>query len=141
MKKYFLIIILIFVFACDKNNVVNNTNPYLGNNNFSIDINLSLPSYNKLNYPGAPLLITIPGVGIQGVIVMRTGASGDFVAWEASCPIQYPTNCSKLTIKGINAQCTCDNNEFNLYTGDGGKQYPLKRYNVENLNGVLRVYN
>ncbi|AMA50250.1 MULTISPECIES: Rieske (2Fe-2S) protein [Flavobacterium] len=141
MKKYFLIIICIFVFACDKNNSVNNSNPYLTNNSFSIDLNLLLPSYNKLNYPGEPLMITIPGAGIQGVIVMRTSGTGDFVAWEASCPLQYPTNCSKLNLKGIIAQCACDNSEFSLYTGDGGKQYPLKRYNVENLNEIVRIYN
>ncbi|AEW86836.1 hypothetical protein B0A78_07420 [Flavobacterium columnare NBRC 100251 = ATCC 23463] len=141
MKKYFLIIILILVFGCDKNNVVNSANPYLANNSFSIDLNPSLPSYNKLNYPGEPLLIAIPGVGIQGILVMKTGGAGDFVAWEASCPLQYPTDCSKLNLKGISAQCTCDNSEFNLYTGDGGKQYPLKRYNVQNLNGIIRIYN
>ncbi|QYS89896.1 MULTISPECIES: hypothetical protein [Flavobacterium] len=141
MKKYFLIMILVLTLACDKNNTINNANPYLINNSFSIDINLALPSYNKLNYPGDPLLIMIPGVGIQGVIVMKTGGTNDYVAWEASCPIQYPTSCSKLNIKGINAQCGCDNSEFSLYTGDGRKQYPLKRYNVENLNGILRVYN
>jgi nitrite reductase/ring-hydroxylating ferredoxin subunit len=35
--------------------------------------------------------------------------------------------------KGINVVCSCDNNEYSLFTGlsQGGSQYPLKQYRVE----------
>jgi nitrite reductase/ring-hydroxylating ferredoxin subunit len=40
-----------------------------------------------------------------------------------------------MTLKGINVVCSCDNNEYSLFTGlsQGGSQYPLKQYRVEVL--------
>jgi hypothetical protein len=45
--------------------------------------------------------------------------------------------------KGINVVCSCDNNEYSLFTGlsQGGSQYPLKQYRVEVNGTILRVYN
>jgi hypothetical protein len=36
-----------------------------------------------------------------------------------------------MTLKGINVVCACDDAEYSLFTGQGGKQYPLKQYRVE----------
>jgi nitrite reductase/ring-hydroxylating ferredoxin subunit len=43
----------------------------------------------------------------------------------------------------INVVCSCDNNEYSLFTGlsQGGSQYPLKQYRVEVNGTILRVYN
>lgn len=140
MKKYFTLFTLaILLFSCHKDNVVVN-NQYLQNISFVKDINTSLPSYNNLQYPSNPVLITDAGAGIQGIIVMKVGEN-DYRAWEASCPNQYPTSCSKLSINGLNAKCSCDSFEYNLFTGDGGKQYGLKAYRTEINGAVIRVYN
>jgi hypothetical protein len=40
--------------------------------------------------------------------------------------------------KGINVVCACDA-EYSLFTGQGGKQYPLKQYRVEVNGNILRV--
>ncbi|WP_136667655.1 hypothetical protein [Flavobacterium sp. H122] len=140
MKKYFPFLVFIFLFGCN-NDSFNNSNPYLANVSFSIDINTTLPAYTALQYPGNPVLIANAGAGVQGIIVMKTGGGNSYVAWEASCPNQYPTSCSRLNINGIYANCSCDAFSYSLYTGDGGQQYPLKQYRVETNGGVVRVYN
>lgn len=142
MKKYFFLIAAAILLSCDKDHPVNK-NPYLDNVSFSIGINLNLPSNNQLNFVGSPVLITDAGAGIKGIIVMRAGAANDYRAYEASCPNQYPSECSQMTINGINAVCPCDQKEYSLYTGLGNGDYPLKAYRVE-LSGdgsMLRVYN
>jgi nitrite reductase/ring-hydroxylating ferredoxin subunit len=138
MKKYFSFLVFIFLLACNGDNF-NNSNPYLSNVNFSIDINTNLPDYNALQFPGNPKLIH--GAGVQGIIVMKNGAGNSYVAWEASCPNQYPTTCSKLIISGSNAKCSCDSFLYSIFTGQGGQQYPLKAYRVEANGNIIRVYN
>lgn len=140
MKKYFSVLVFIFLLGCNNDNF-NNNNPYISNVNFSIDINTSLPAYNGLQFPSNPVRITNAGAGVQGIIVMKTGGGNSYVAWEASCPNQYPTSCSRLSISGINANCSCDSFSYSLYTGDGGQQYPLKPYRVEANGSIIRVYN
>jgi nitrite reductase/ring-hydroxylating ferredoxin subunit len=139
MKQLFFLTLAILILSCHKDNVINN-NPYLPNYSFSTDINTNLPAYNQLQFVSNPILITNAGVGIKGIIVMKTGVN-DYRAYEASCPNQYPSACSQLTINGINAKCPCDNNEYSLYTGLGAGQYPLKAYRVEVSGANLRVYN
>lgn len=139
MKKYFLILIVAFLFSCNKDKTVA-PNQYIPEYSFSTVINTSLPSYSNLQFPSNPILITNAGAGIKGIIVMKVGTD-DYRAFEASCPNQYPTDCTLLTINGINAKCPCDNVEYSLYTGIGAGQYPLKAYKIEILGANLRVYN
>jgi len=139
MKSFFYLIVLVSLLSCSKNKV-QNENPYIQNYSFSTVINTNLPSYNSLQFPSNPVLITTPGVGIKGIIVMKVGEN-DYRAYEASCPNQYPSACTQLVINGINAKCPCDNSEYSLYTGLGPGQYPLKAYSVEVNGANLRVYN
>jgi hypothetical protein len=45
-----------------------------------------------------------------------------------------------MTIKGINALCDCDTEEYSLFSG-GKLQYPMKQYRVQVNGTTLRVYN
>ncbi len=139
MKNFFLIIISLFILSCDKDKD-SSGNPYLQNVSFTKEINTSLPSYNGLQFPSNPVLITDAGVGIRGIIVMKVGTN-DYRAYEASCPNHYPNDCSLMSLNGINAKCSCENYEYSLYTGEGGQKYPLKAYRVEANGSVIRVYN
>lgn len=140
MKKYILLLLLFPVlFACDDNGHTNN-NPYLPNYNFSIDINTDFPLYSKLQFTANPVYISQAGIGINGIIVMNTGSG--YAAWEASCPNQELTSCSRLIIHGVNAVCPCDDQEYSLFTGDAKMRYPLKPYRVQIISqNVIRVYN
>lgn len=141
MKQIFSIILVLLFISCDKDKAVNN-NQYLQNISFSKEINTNLPQYNSLKFPGNSVLITDAGAGIQGIIVVAAGVN-DYRAWEASCPNQYPVACSRLTISGGYAKCSCENSEYNIYVGSGtnGEQYSLKQYKTEILGNIIRVYN
>ena len=137
MKKYFLLLIAITLFSGCSTNNFNNNNPYLPNYNFTIDIDLNLPSYSNLKYVSNA--VYYPGQGVRGIIIFNTGSG--YNAFDAACPNQALGACSLMTIKGINAVCPCDSKEYSLFTGQGGLQYPLKQYRVEHNGNSLRVYN
>ena len=141
MKNLLLALILLpFITGCSKDKV-RNTNPYLPDYSFSLTINTNLASYSKLNFNMQPLYINDGTSGIKGIIVMKVSDT-DFRAWEASCPNQYPSDCSTLVISGLNAKCNCDNLEYSLFTGVGSSQYAMKPYKVEVFSTTsLRVYN
>ena len=46
-----------------------------------------------------------------------------------------------MDVEGIEAVCSCDNVKYNLYTGIGNAQYPMKQYRVEKTGDIVRVYN
>lgn len=142
MKKIFLFVFLGILLNCDKDNTVQNNNPYLPNYSFTYTINTTLPQYSNLEFPSNGIYINTAGIGIRGVFVFNAG-SGNYTAFDAACPNQPLTDCSTMTINGIEANCSCDNANYSLFTGlASGKQYPMKQYRVEVVNAsTLRVYN
>ncbi|RTY88079.1 hypothetical protein [Flavobacterium sp. RSP15] len=137
MKKYALVFLVIpFLFSCSDSGF-NNTNPFVPNYTFVVDLNLNLPEYSNLKFVSNAVYVT--GIGARGVIVFNTGSG--YNAFDAACPNQAISACSTMTIKGINALCGCDSEEYSLFTGQGTLQYPMKQYRVQ-VNGTsLRVYN
>ncbi|SCY75992.1 hypothetical protein [Flavobacterium caeni] len=142
MKKTISLWLLASVFlACDKDSNTRNVNPYLPEYSFSVSINTSLPQYSGLNSPINPVPVDIEGAGVSGLIVMKVSDT-DYRAWEAACPNQYPTACSKMSIKNATtAQCSCENFEYNLLTGVGGGGYTMRPYRYEIQGSVVRIYN
>lgn len=145
MKKYFLLLLTLFiVLSCDSDDNSNN-NRYLPNYNFSIDLNTDLPEFTDLRYTGSPVYVGIAGAGINGVIVMNSGSG--YVAYEASCPNQELSSCSLINtndINGINVICPCDDVEYNLFTGLATTpvEYSLKPYRAQQIgSNIIRVYN
>jgi nitrite reductase/ring-hydroxylating ferredoxin subunit len=138
MKKYlFLAITSLFFLGCS-NSENSNRNPYLPNYSFSVDINLNLPTYSTLKYVSNS--VYYPNAGVRGLIIFNTNGNS-YNAFDAACPNQDLSDCSTMTIKGINALCACDKKEYNLFTGQGGMPYPLKQYRVEVKGDVIRIYN
>lgn len=131
-----LLCFLIFLNSCSNN--TNNNNPYLPNYNFSVEFNLSLPAYSSLKYPSN--VIYSASQGVHGIFVFNTGSG--YVSFDAACPNQSATSCAAMTIKGVNAICSCDKKEYSFFTGQssaGG--YPMKSYRVDVQGDVIRVYN
>jgi nitrite reductase/ring-hydroxylating ferredoxin subunit len=138
MKKILILILTLpFLLHCS-NNERPNTNPYLPNYTFTIDINTNLPQYSALKYVSNS--VYYGGVGIRGIIIFNT-TGNDYTAFDAACPNQALSGCSTMTIKGINSVCPCDNKEYSLYSGQGSLQYPMKQYRVEVKGNIIRVYN
>lgn len=139
MKKYIVLLILPFFIACEKESNTNN-NPFLPNYNVNYSVNLNLPSNNNLLFTAGGVLINEAGVGIRGIFVFNTGSG--YVAYDAACPNQALSDCSSMTLNGINAVCPCDGAEYNLFTGlSNGKNYPMKAYRTELNGNFIRVFN
>lgn len=137
MKKYALLFLIIPFFLSCSDSGINNSNPFVPNYTFTIDVNLNLPAYSNLKFVSNAVYIS--GIGARGLIIFNTGSG--YNAFDAACPNQTISACSTMTINGINAVCGCDNSEYSLFTGQGPLQYPLKQYRVQVNGTVLRVYN
>ena len=137
MKKIWLLILFVSaLFSCSDNDV-NNKNPYIPNYTVNFTIDMSLPAYSNLKYVSNGIIMA--AYGAKGVIVFNAGNS--YNAFDAACPNHELTSCVPMTISGINAVCSCDESEYSLFTGLGGKQYPLKQYRVEVSGTIIHVYN
>jgi nitrite reductase/ring-hydroxylating ferredoxin subunit len=137
MKKSILLLVFVFsLLSCSDESTVNN-NPFIPNYSFTLDVNMNLPLYSNLQYPSNAVYYA--GKGVRGIIIFNTGSG--YNAFDAACPNQNLSDCSTMTIDGINAVCPCDSKTYSLFTGQGSLQYPMKQYRVEVIGNILRVYN
>ncbi|MCM4150643.1 hypothetical protein DHD05_03485 [Arenibacter sp. N53] len=126
MKRILGILLFFLLLACDKN--TSNRNPYLQEVSFRFDLNLNLPSYSPLTNTGSAIYVGNAAVGTRGAFVINTGFNS-FMAWEASCPNHAPNDCSTMILKGQLVTCSCEDYEYNLFTGQlmnkpkDGKRY------------------
>lgn len=137
MKKFILLFLTAALFFSCSDNGFNNNNPYLPNYTFSVNINMNLPQYSNLKFVSNAVYYELAGV--KGIYIFNSGSG--YNAFDAACPNQAISSCSKMTLNGINLVCPCDNEEYSLFTGQGKLQYPLKQYRVEAMGNTLRVYN
>jgi nitrite reductase/ring-hydroxylating ferredoxin subunit len=142
MNKTFIIFFIVFgLISCDPDDGIRN-NPYLNEVSFRLNINLNLPEYNNLNFPGNSYVSY--NHGINGVVVYNIN-NNQYTAFELSDPNHQLTSCSRLTVQGIIATCSCgDGNSYNILTGElssGTGQYSLKPYRVRKSGNMIEVYN
>ena len=138
-----ILLFLALILGCSKDPI--QRNPYLADIRFQRNLNLSLPLYNQLNFVGGSILI--PNIGIKGVIIFNLSGN-TFLAWEATCPNHVPESCSKLDISGVLAECSCEDFQYSLATGQLlnpnetlNPPRDLLFYQIQNFNGILRVSN
>ncbi|MCZ8168267.1 Ferredoxin subunit of nitrite reductase or a ring-hydroxylating dioxygenase [Flavobacterium fontis] len=140
MKKglYFLCILGLLT-GCSREQF-NNENPFLPNYAFSMSLDTNLANYNPLLFAGNSIRVFPVNGPANGVIVFYTGAQ--YNAFDGSCPNQNITSCSRLTLSGSNAQCECEGENYNLFTGQApNKPYSLKLYRVQVAGNVITVFN
>ncbi|MGL2962901.1 hypothetical protein ACSVH2_03655 [Flavobacterium sp. RSB2_4_14] len=135
MKKiFFMLFIIPFAISCD-GGTVNNNNPNIPNYPVNLQINLNLPAYSNLQFPGNRIIDFSQGA--RGIVVFNTGSG--FVAYDLACPnIAFTVCTTPMTVPpgNINATCSCDNTVYSLYSGQSaGQPYPMKQYRV-NQNGT-----
>lgn len=141
MKTSIYLAFVLGLFISCSNEKTKSNNPYIPNYSFSYVININLASYAALNSAINPILITDPS-GIT-MIVMKVSDT-DYRAWNSYCPNQSPVDCSKMSINGVNAKCSCENLEYSLFTGSPttSVEYGMISYSVQILgNNSIRVYN
>jgi len=137
MKKFWLLIVFVSILFSCSDNGISNKNPNIPNYSVNLSIDMNLPAYSNLKFVSNGVII--PNYGAKGVIIFNAGSG--FNAFDAACPNQAITSCAAMTIDGINAVCSCDKAQYSLFTGLGGKEYPLKQYKVEVTGTVIHVYN
>ncbi len=133
----------VMMFACNSDDDVNRNNPYLIDPLVNMQLDLSLPQYNPLNFPGNSILLN--SQGIKGIVVYNIDNS-QYVALELSDPNHAPNVCSRMEIDGIEATCPCpnENNTYNIITGQHVSQpnlYPMQRYNALRNGSVITITN
>lgn len=143
IKKVCALLMLFFVLnSCSTNDNDRIDNPNLVNVSFRLIINLNLPEYNNLNFPGNSY--SIYTTGINGVVVYNINNS-QFTAFELSDPNHPLRECSTMRVEGVIAKCDCnDGNSYNILTGEltsGTGQYTMKPYRVVKNGSGLEVYN
>lgn len=145
MKYLFYSICFIFLTACSTDNNVTQ-NPYLPNYEFDTGglINTNLPQYSQLKFANNFVILNNP-YGINGVVLFYAGGN-NYNAFEITDPNHQISTCSKLTVSGIIATCSCnDGNSYDILNGDRREgttgSYTLIRYRVEVLGSIIRVYN
>ncbi len=142
MKHFFCILALLILTSCSKNSIDNKNCKFLLDVGINLTVNLNLPEYSQLTFPGNA--VYIGNAGNAGVIVAFTGA--DFLAWDASDPNHIPNTCSTLNISGLEGTCGCD--DENTYSFVNGQplgnpelQCALKNYRVEKSGNTLIISN
>lgn len=132
---------LLILSSCSDDDELRN-NPYLPDLNFRFQIDLNLPQYNNLNFPGNSFIHY--NYGMNGVVIYNLNNS-QFLAFELTDPSHVPSSCSILEVNGIEASCNCDDgNTYSIITGQllkGQGQYTLKPYRVNRVGNVLEISN
>jgi hypothetical protein len=145
MKKLLLLLALISVLSCDKNNDNTNCN-FLFNAGVNLTVNTNLPQFNQLQFPGNGVYVS--GQGNNGIWLWRLNSS-TLYAWDAADPSHQPASCSTLeeTGEGDIVSCGCDDgNEYSLATGLGfgenTQPCTLQPYRVDDIgNNTFLVTN
>ena len=142
MNYYRFLLLLIFfgTFSCSKNQL--NNNPYLQDISFEKVINLNLPQYDNLKYSGGS--IYLQSGGIKGLLLFNINEQ--IMAWEASCPNHFPSDCSTMIIEGVETKCNCEELKYSLATGQilsntNESQYPMLLYYSEKNGNSIRISN
>tara|TARA_B110001450_G_scaffold86037_1_gene81989 strand:+ start:991 stop:1533 length:543 start_codon:yes stop_codon:yes gene_type:complete len=143
-KKFWSSVFLGFLFSsCSSADTLRN--PYLAEYSFQFQINLNLPEYDDLRFAGGTHLI--PQLGNKGVLVFNLNGT-DYFAWDASCPNHKPSSCSQTQIIGVLAECSCEEYQYSLATGqllnppeNSDQMYPLLFYRAETRGNSIIISN
>lgn len=143
MKKWLLYAVFsVFLIGCSADDDVRMNNPNLPDIRVSFQLDLNLPQYNQLNFPGNSFVTY--NYGVNGVAVYNVNNS-IYTAFELTDPNHIPRDCSILSLNGTEAVCNCDDgNVYTIISGqqiEGQGQYPLKPYRVVRVGSILEVSN
>ena len=143
MKKIaFFLLISLGLLSCS-NNDDKIQNPYLVVPLVNLSLNLNLPEYTDLKFPGGSFIVN--NQGIKGIVVYCVSDT-QYFASELSDPNHSPNSCSKMEVTGIIATCSCDDGNTNdiitgQFTPPNNEKYPMLQYRAERNGDVVNVYN
>ena len=134
----------LFLVSCSKNDDKKERNPYLTDPVVSLNLNLNLPEYNPLKFPGN---YVITSQGIKGIVVYCVSET-QYFAYDLTDPNHTPSNCSRMEIDGPIATCPCatDENKYNIvnfgkHTTEPDTKYPMQSYRAVRNGNTVNVSN
>jgi hypothetical protein len=143
--KYKLIafFIVVTILGCNKDESPQDNNPNLLNPLVNLNLNLNLPEYNPLKFPGNSIIISQQG--IKGIVIYNVN-NDLYTAFELSDPNHVPSSCSRMTVEGIIASCPCttDTNAYDIVTGqhtENENLFPMQQYFAQRSGDNVRVTN
>ncbi len=143
MQKTLCIVYILIITSCSSDDRADN-NPFLPATTINYSINLNLPQFNDLDFPGNHFVDRSANGSIKGIIIYNLDNTL-YSAFELSDPNHSPNNCSTQSIEGIIATCNCDDgNSYNIFTGQqtaGEGQFGLRRYNIRREGNTLFITN
>jgi hypothetical protein len=142
-SKLIALFLGLILISCTNDDTRNDNNPNLLSPLISVNLNLNLPQFNPLKFPGNSLILD--GEGIRGVVIYNVN-NDLYTAFELSDPNHTPNGCSKMSINGILASCPCttDTNIYDIVTGQHQSNevlYPLQQYLVIRNGDNIQVTN
>ncbi|MEZ4858474.1 MAG: hypothetical protein R2781_06655 [Flavobacteriaceae bacterium] len=145
VRLAFTILFCFLILGCGKNDDpnTNDNNPYLTPPIVNLNLNLNLPQYNPLRFPGNSIVLS--NQGIKGIVVYNVN-NDLYTAFDLSDPNHLPNSCSKMTLNGIIATCTCgDNNAYDIVTGQKTPIqediYPMHQYRINRSGDNITITN
>ena len=144
MKRLFFTVLMLCFLSCDKSddNNLNGNNPYVTSPIVNLTLNLNLPEYNPLRFPGNSVVLTQQG--IKGIIIYNVNNSL-YTAFDLADPNHIPNNCSKMEIEGVIATCPCeDDNSYDIVTGQhqvNNQAYPMFQYRIQRTGDNITITN
>ncbi len=141
-KLCFLLILTLFLPACDKNND-DDEKIVLPKVDYYINVNSA--EYLDLTTVGGFVYLSNYAPS-QGIIVYRKSLQ-EFNAFERTCTFDPYGICCRLQVdeSGMLAEDTCCNSKFLLLDGspleNSASQKPLRSYRTSFDGNILRVYN
>lgn len=129
--------------SCSSDDDNRRDNPYLIDPLVSLNLNLNLPEYNSLKFPGGS--ITVYHQGIKGIYIYNINNTL-YTASELSDPNHTPSDCSAMSVSGIIVTCPCpdDDHEYDIVTGKHATDetlYPVQQYRIERIGDDIFVSN
>lgn len=145
MKQIFFSLLFLFaITSCDKDdgNNINDVNPFIVEPLVSLTLNLNLPQYNPLLFPGNSVVVNSQGV--KGVIIYNVNNSL-YTAFDLTDPNHNPSSCSRMSVEGVIASCTCgDENTYDIVTGQHQTDpdtYPMLTYRIQRTAMTITITN
>lgn len=143
LKKIASLLIICLFLGCSKDDEKLHRNPYLTNPMVNLVLNLNLPEYNPLRFPGNHI---IAPQGIKGIVIYCVSET-QYVAFDLTDPNHAPNACSQMELDGIFAVCPCpdDDNSYNIIDGqhrtEPDTKYPMQRYFATRTGDRVTVTN
>lgn len=143
MRVKFLSILVAFALISCKGDDNGNLddNPFLTDPLLNLNLNLNLPEFNDLKFPGNSVILNSQGIG--GIVIYNVN-NDLYTAFDLSDPNHVPNSCSRMTVQGIVATCSCEDYSYDIVTGQhqtDETKYPMQFYNVQRSGDNVFVSN